>query len=659
MSLPAPLYNLTTNPCMESVSGSATVWTNLCLNPTFGTNVTGYTAVSGTGGTSTVVQGSVTPIPAYSGTYFAKQTWTVGTTAVSGGLDFASVSPGTGLLYVSAYVAVSGVATQRLQFSFTGTATVSTVSNAAVVAASGNWVRVEAFLNVTAAGTVIPHLYAVAGTSALNWAVSSSLLLDSVMIIHGSAVSVPAFSGDTADVGNVLYSWTGTAGASTSTWSSGIPVGTSSLGSAVVYQEPAYAQAQTASLAVQCTGSATPGATLSTVTFAAGTATVSVYVYWPVGSTPVATTLTCTGGLAGTHTLTPSAGIWTQLHVTGTATTTATTFKVTAAGTPPAGTTFFIDSMNAVRSSSTAYFDGNTPPDSNYYYSWTGAANASTTMAEYRGVWIDVLTGPPCPRTQITVSGLGSTPGLVQVTRTEVDNSETWTVPGWASKSVVDTDTGADYAVPLGRDVTYTMYFNGQQINQITVNVPSTNGWIQDPYDPSSAMPINTTRTDDSILTLAAGSFQSRTSVSNKGSAQVMGSKRQHSISGQRMKDTGLLIILNAWQNDTSDNFKQMTDATILLVRGLPSWGSMPGLMYTDGSVAEFAVNRARVAGNHALTQWTITGDLCQPVSRAPVAGQVTNDQMQTALAGTTYNTIKGRSGSKRYIDIKADPLSL
>jgi hypothetical protein len=41
------------------------------------------------------------------------------------------------------------------------------------------------------------------------------------------------------------------------------------------------------------------------------------------------------------------------------------------------------------------------------------------------------------------------------------------------------------------------------------------------------------------------------------------------------------------------------------------------------------------------------------------VAGQVTNDQMQTALAGTTYNTIKGRSGSKRYIDIKADPLSL
>jgi hypothetical protein len=116
---------------------------------------------------------------------------------------------------------------------------------------------------------------------------------------------------------------------------------------------------------------------------------------------------------------------------------------------------------------------------------------------------------------------------------------------------------------------------------------------------------------------------------------------------------------MNAWQNALSDRFKAMSETSILLFRSLPSWGSLPGLMYTDGQIQEFAVNRARVYPNDGLTQWVVTGDMVVPVSRAPITGSITNDMVQTNCAGVTNNTILARSGAKKNIEIKANPLGL
>lgn len=304
------------------------------------------------------------------------------------------------------------------------------------------------------------------------------------------------------------------------------------------------------------------------------------------------------------------------------------------------------------------YFDGTTSPDTTNYYSWTGTANASSSQAEYRGIWIETLTGPPCPRTQVTVSGLGPTAGAVKVTRTA--DGETWTVPGWFNRSVVDADTDTDYTVPLGRPVTYTLFFNGAQIGQTTLTIASTSGWVQSPYDPSTAMPINTLLTDPATLTLVKGALDTRTSTTNSSRATVMGSARPVTIASQRITDSGATYILHAWKNATSDQFKALiAQAPIVLFRGLPSWGSIPGLAYLDAPAQEADVSRYKNYPNDGLTRWTLAGDLVQPVSRKAVAGVVTNDQVQTALAGTTYNTILARSGSKKNVEVKANPLGL
>jgi hypothetical protein len=126
------------------------------------------------------------------------------------------------------------------------------------------------------------------------------------------------------------------------------------------------------------------------------------------------------------------------------------------------------------------------------------------------------------------------------------------------------------------------------------------------------------------------------------------------------MADAAATFILNAWKNTTSDQFKAMVaQAPILLIRGLPSWGSVPGLAYVDAPAQEQNVTRYKNYPNDGLTTWTLAGDLVQPVSRKPITGAVTNDQVQTNLTGVTYNTILARSGSKKNVDIKANPLGL
>jgi hypothetical protein len=673
MSLPANLINLVLNADnnAHSATGTQLIATNLFTNPLFAAATTGVTAVNGTGGTSALTVATYPALPwnGFSSTT-AQQKWSVATTAVSGGLDFLSVSPGTGLYYVSADVYVS--VTQRLQWTFTGTATVTVTSAPATVVTGGTWTRMEAFINVTVAGTVIPHLYATAGTSAVNWPINGILSVGNVMMVHGIGASLPRFPVFVNQGLNAItVSWTGTANASTQTWNAPTVNGVGASGGslpyydneAVTYQLQAPAPAPTLGstqyAACMAQGSANPGLTFPTVTFPTGvTGNIALWVVTEMDQPAQSVTLTCTGGLAGTATIFPTPGVWTKVMFTGVTTAGATTYTVTLGGTPVAGTTFYVNSSLAIVGSYTNYFSGSYQRDPAYYAFWTGATDNSTSQLEYRGVWVEQNTGAGAPTVQVYASGLGGSASTVQVTRTA--DGETWTVPGWFDRSVIDSDTSIDFTPPLGRPITYTLYQNGVQINQMAITVASATGWVQDPYDPSTAMPIQTVLGTTTQLAMAKGSLDSRTHVTNASRATVMGAKRQYSISGQRIADGAVIFIINAWQNDVSDRFKSMvTSASILLFRGLPSWGSVSGLAYMDGPVQEFAVNRYRVPGNNALTQWTITGDLVVPVARGPFTSTVTNDMVQANCAGVTNAAILARSGAKKNVDIKANPLSL
>lgn len=669
MPLPADLINLATNPTAAST--------------------TNYAAIAGTGGTAALTN-QVTA--GFSGSNFNRTTWTVATTSPSGGQSYLQTGLAAATAYqLSIYVRASKAQTVSLKADFeTSSSTiVNTVFGGTVALLANTWTRLT-ILGTSGASVDRVLMTVAAASSGVNWANTDTLDLDAVQIILAPTAAartnlVTNPSSGTATTGYSALAGTSgvaaitrvTAGGSTTptfarcTWSTGTtaPSGgilygsTTGLTAAQTYTASIWVRSSVAqSLYISVDWNNAGGGYISTT--ASGAVAVLANTWTRINVTGTAPALTTQANISG---IVGGAGanwaIGGTLDMQGVLLETGPTLQAFFDGNTAVTTllghswTGASDASTSIEFNLTAYFDGSLPPDSSYRYFWTSTANASTSHAEYRGIWVENVTGPPCPRVQVTVSGLGLAAGLVQVTRTA--DGETWTVPGWYNRSVVDTDTDTDFAVPLGRNVTYTLFFNGAQIGQMSITVTSTTGWVQSPYDPAGAMPINTLLSDPAVLTLAKGALDSRTHASNASKATVMGSKRPHSISGQRLVDGSTMFILHAWKNATSDQFKTMATAPILLIRGLPSWGSLPGLAYTDAPAQEYAVSRYKNYPLDGLTQWVISGDLVQPISRKPLTGAVTNDQVQANLTGVTYNTILARSGSKKNVDIKANPLGL
>jgi hypothetical protein len=123
---------------------------------------------------------------------------------------------------------------------------------------------------------------------------------------------------------------------------------------------------------------------ISSVGFSAPTVvgavyTASIWVWVPSGGMP-------TVRIQGPVTLggTTNAALddsWQQISVTLTATTTTTAFSVIWAF-ATAGLFFYLDDMLIEQAGGVGtYFSGNTVSDANYTYSWSGTANASTSLA--------------------------------------------------------------------------------------------------------------------------------------------------------------------------------------------------------------------------------------------------------------------------------------
>jgi hypothetical protein len=109
------------------------------------------------------------------------------------------------------------------------------------------------------------------------------------------------------------------------------------------------------------------------------TYTASAYV-WVSASSP---SVLCfqVGGSGTSGTSTTGTGAWQRVSVTITAT--ASTSSVCFGFIPTAtALTFYVDDVLITAGSAVnSYFDGSTAPDSNYVYSWSGTANASTSVA--------------------------------------------------------------------------------------------------------------------------------------------------------------------------------------------------------------------------------------------------------------------------------------
>ncbi|WIC89090.1 minor tail protein [Arthrobacter phage Ottawa] len=651
MALPIQRKNFATNPSFEASPGLVTWRTNLSPNPSFETDLTGTLTNYGTSGGGSVSRPTT---GGATGGAHSRMTWSTASTAIGGYFENTMGALGVGTYTASAYVRVS-TAAQRIQMNISASSGAYTVtSNTAVDLPVNGWTRVSATFNVTTAGTFVARAQAVSGGNGRVWSVGNTLDTDGWLVETGSTVG-QFFDGSTVKDADTVYEWAGTTNKSISyervySISNGVWAG----GLYRAYRSSIRARVGTYSMLVQGLATDGAGATYGGVTVSGltvgATYTYSAYVWVEAGYGNAELQVSGIGATANTNGVT---GQWVRLSQTFTAAATSHDFRVRnqLAG----NSKFYVDQM-LIEAGSTldTYFDGNTE-EAGWSHLWTGLADQSASTRDATGLWVDVdLTGTA--HTVLTVLGLGMAQAVTKVVRS--DGKNTWPVAGWLRRLTIDADTGMDWTPPLGRPITYTLFKDGIAIASRTVTVDADTGDLMDPLNPQGALKIRTTGGDPNALALGQQSVaQVRHENTSNDREFPLGARYAIARPGVRAAAQQVPFVLNAHSNETSDNLQSIVEqAPIMLIRPLPSWGALPPLIYTDAPVEENPFNRGR---GGSFTQWTLEADAVAPVTRAVTAGRITNQEVKDNLAGRTHDSIKAASGTKRHVEIKANPLSL
>lgn len=308
---------------------------------------------------------------------------------------------------------------------------------------------------------------------------------------------------------------------------------------------------------------------------------------------------------------------------------------------------------------SVPYFDGDTPPDDLYTYSWTGVPHASaSTRSLTTGIWVEPFTDAPVPRVGITVDGLdGVGPSVVTVWRSTVGGVRR-KVRGWDARRIFGSDFAIDYEAPLGRVITYELQvISGAVVPQrltATTTLDVTTGFIQDPLLPLGAIPVSGDRTPAGA-TLRSTAFQQLDYEAGFTSTQVLGSREPVVNGGQRRSASNISydMITRAAQ-DATDLRNLLTVTSLILVRPLPEWGPLPDLIYTMAQVVSEMPYDVSYGGS--LTRWALKGDTVRPPSIQVLVALWTYDQVAALWA--TYGDAQSAANliSATYLDAQRDP---
>lgn len=302
-------------------------------------------------------------------------------------------------------------------------------------------------------------------------------------------------------------------------------------------------------------------------------------------------------------------------------------------------------------------FSGSTPNGGSTMYAWTGAVDASTSTAT---LYTPVVTATafttydPCPRVEVTITDLTPTANTVTVWRTA--DGKRAAVQGGRDRSMLAADSVIDYAAPLARTLTYDIEITagiGTAAAAIpsNVTVAATQGCVQDPLVPSTAMPVYSEVGPNGELALLESSLKNLEYAAEMSLIPVMGSPDPVGIMGQRFAAKGVPfnMVTEAAQHAT-DMRELIMSSPLLLVRPLPSWaGALPGTCYVGAeTITEKPINEAW-GGN--IIEWHANGSLLAAPSMNVIVplwtyGDVqalwtTYQQAQTALTGKTYIQVK------------------
>lgn len=305
------------------------------------------------------------------------------------------------------------------------------------------------------------------------------------------------------------------------------------------------------------------------------------------------------------------------------------------------------------------YFDGASEWGGGMTFAWAGTADASNSIAT---VYTPVLTlvaktDAPCPRVEITLTDLVPAENTVALWRT-VDGKQQ-AVRGTRAWSVIGSDATVDYEVPLGRVVQYDVEISagttaGVEVTPQAITVNDTKGWIQDPLDPTSAVPLyadigpngEPSFTADA---LAQFEYQAKTQL-----IPILGESDPVALIGQRMAANNVpfnMFTDQAQQCTTLRNI--LAQAAPVLIRPLPEWSrALPGLCYVAvQTVREKPINEG---WGGEVVEWELTGDLTAGPTMNVVVVVTSYGDVQALW--TTYQQAQTTLSGKKYLDVKKNP---
>lgn len=657
--------NLVTNPSFETASGVVEVRRNRLTNPSFEVDAAGWVSPQTLARDTTV---------AWVGGASGKVTHT----ADGDRSAHAAGAAAPGKFYtLSAYVRHDAAVNREIRIDYAfedsagallGTYTAGT----AVLVAGGAFSRASVLTVAAPAGTAFVRLYAVTRVMLA----AEIMWVDGAMINEGKGL-FPYFDGATAAAGDFTYAWLGTAHASVSVQRAPGVATVASGGSAVYQSSTAGVSSGSKSVAVRSDGTTTNsfalmGSNQSGIRH--GMVAGETYTVLARVTTPVALTGTLFRERSiGVFIL--DGGVYANLisasgPVTGSADLSYTfTIPATATevfirlhnGSETAGDSVYWDNFAIVKGTWTGgYYDGDTPTVANARYAWTGTAHASTSTYIFRGITLANKVDAPCPRVGVTVEGLSPGDHVISVWRTT--GGERVPVRGARSTPAVDSFYIEDFEAPLKRDMTYGLEIlsgpdAGLQGLTAPAVLPSDRGYIQDPLNPASAVPVHGDKTVAGEAYFRSDTFASIAYTAGVSQFQVMGDPRPVSIGGTRRAPAGIPIGLSTRAAAENIRLRDLVrEAVHLVIRPLPEWGDfMPAsAVYAAAAVEEQPVD---VAWGGSLTRWVTTGDVVRPSSSRVLIALWTYQRVAEIFA--TYDQKQAAAGSGTYLDDQKNPANV
>lgn len=415
------------------------------------------------------------------------------------------------------------------------------------------------------------------------------------------------------------------------------------------------------------------GASFTQTGISANTAHAFTMWVWSSRATAMRLTVVCRNSSNATvNTLTGSATQipateWTPVRVTGTTGSNVTNVVMTAAVFTTTGAAFWqagdtldigatlIETGTTLRE----YYDGSTPDGGGTIYAWTGAEDASTSTATVYSpvITLTALTTAPCPRVQITITDFDPFDNVITVWRTA--DGKRSRVRGARDWTIIGADTVTDYEAPLGVPSEYSIIVSEGisaqlEITPASITLNDTKGWIQDPIDPSTAVPLYPDvgpNGEPSFTYEALKRFDYEAGVSL---INILGSDTPVALIGQRMVASNVPFHMFTDVAQQSTNLRNLLkQAAPVLIRPLPTWArALPASCYLSvATVSELPVDES-FGGQ--VVEWQLTANLVSAPTVSVIIAVITYGDVQALYS--TYQQAQTQFTGNTYLQVKQNP---